>query len=322
MEGPPATGGVMTDRWPRISRRAQPLVRTDGSVQFGLEPTEGARVCGVSAPEVTWLGALDGSRDPLASAEGAGIPRERAATLLQALRDAGVLLDPPHPSLRWRFPGRSFDSEVAAAGAPPHILDAYAAVVARADACVRVLGRGALAATLADVLRQSGIGEVDRDQLGATSLKYRRRPAVVVLATAGPLGEGCGRAWGARGIPHLPVTITPARVSVGPLVVPGQGPCLECLDRVRSDLDPSWTWLREQTSAADVLAEGECALTTVGAGLAARVVLAHLDGFAVPAGVGFEVGSPWPDPVARQWPAHPECAACGRMSARPDTMLA
>ncbi len=166
--GRPRRGGVMTDRWPRISRRAQPLVRTDGSVQFGLEPSEGARVCGVSAPEVTWLRGTRRQRDPLASAEGAGIPRERAATLLQALRDAGVVLDPPGipPPLALALPGRSFDSEVAAAGAPPHILDAYAAVVARADACVRVLGRGALAATLADVLRQSGIGEVDRDQLG------------------------------------------------------------------------------------------------------------------------------------------------------------
>ncbi len=312
----------MSDRWPRISERARPLLRTDGSVQFGLEPDEGVRLVGVHSEEVTWLAALDGNRDPAASAREARIEPERAASILAVLTREGVLIPPPPPFLEWRFSGRSFEHEVASAGSPPLVHDAYAAVLARAKTCVRVLGRGALGSTLADILRQSGVGEVDRDVLTATSLRYRRRPSVVVLTTAGPLGDGSGEPWVARGIPHLPVTITPARVAVGPLVVPGRGPCLDCLDRVRADLDPSWSWLREQASAPALVAEGECALTAVGAGLAARMVLAHLDGYPVPDGVGFEVASPWPDPVARQWPAHPDCAPCSASSPRPDTMMA
>ncbi|MFN8097338.1 MAG: hypothetical protein U0Q21_03505 [Dermatophilaceae bacterium] len=298
------------------------MVRNDGSVQFGLEPEGGIRLVGLSSDEVAWLAALDGNRDPTDSAGEARISPGRVDVILTTLTREGVLLPPPEPGQTWRFHGRSFEHEVAGAGRAAEIGDARAAVLARAQACVRVLGRGALASTLADILRQSGVGDVDRDPLDATSLRRRRRPTIVVLTTAGPLAEGSGEAWRARGIPHLPVTITPARVAVGPLVVPGRGPCLACLDRVRCDLDPSWVWLREQAHAPDTVAEGESALTAVGAGLAARMALAHLDGYPVPVGVGFEVATPWPDPVARQWPAHPDCVACRPMTLRPVTMMA
>lgn len=43
-----------------------------------------------------------------------------------------------------------------------------------------------------------------------------------------------------QGTVHLPVVRRPDEVVVGPLVVPGAGPCLHCLDLHRRDVDPGW----------------------------------------------------------------------------------
>lgn len=44
-------------------------------------------------------------------------------------------------------------------------------------------------------------------------------------------------------MPHLPVVLRDGVGIVGPLVLPGAGPCLRCLDRTRSDADPGWPTL-------------------------------------------------------------------------------
>ena len=39
---------------------------------------------------------------------------------------------------------------------------------------------------------------------------------------------------------HLPVIFDDDRVRVGPLIVPGRGPCVYCLERAQVDLDENW----------------------------------------------------------------------------------
>jgi bacteriocin biosynthesis cyclodehydratase domain-containing protein len=46
--------------------------------------------------------------------------------------------------------------------------------------------------------------------------------------------------WLRRDVPHLPVLFSDAEVRVGPLVEPGAGPCLNCLELERVDEDPAW----------------------------------------------------------------------------------
>lgn len=43
-----------------------------------------------------------------------------------------------------------------------------------------------------------------------------------------------------RATPHLSVVLREADTVVGPLVAPGTGPCLRCLDLHRTDADPAW----------------------------------------------------------------------------------
>jgi bacteriocin biosynthesis cyclodehydratase domain-containing protein len=46
--------------------------------------------------------------------------------------------------------------------------------------------------------------------------------------------------WLRRDIPHLPVVFSDSAARVGPLIEPGRGPCLTCLELAHVDTDPSW----------------------------------------------------------------------------------
>lgn len=47
-------------------------------------------------------------------------------------------------------------------------------------------------------------------------------------------------------VAHLPVAFAPGAVTVGPLVIPGETPCLTCRDGHERDRDPAWPRLHAQ----------------------------------------------------------------------------
>ena len=65
----------------------------------------------------------------------------------------------------------------------------------------------------------------------------------------------------AAGTAHLSVVVREADIVVGPLVVPGDGPCLRCLDLHRTDADPAWPTLAGQLR--DSAPADESAVTAV-----------------------------------------------------------
>ncbi|MEB0307036.1 hypothetical protein QN345_17195, partial [Cryobacterium sp. 10I1] len=54
------------------------------------------------------------------------------------------------------------------------------------------------------------------------------------------------RRWLNRDVPHLPVVFGDRKVRIGPLVEPGLGPCLFCLEQARVDADPAWPAMASQ----------------------------------------------------------------------------
>jgi len=46
--------------------------------------------------------------------------------------------------------------------------------------------------------------------------------------------------------PHLPVSLERGRTTVGPLVIPGESPCLSCRDAHERDRDPAWPRMHAQ----------------------------------------------------------------------------
>ncbi|MBV1935744.1 TOMM precursor leader peptide-binding protein [Streptomyces sp. BV286] len=115
------------------------------------------------------------------------------------------------------------------------------------------------------------------------------------------------------GTPHLYAGIVEGTGVVGPLVLPGDTACAGCLDRGRTDRDPTWPRLLAQWRSGQSRQVPACdlALATTVAGLAAGHALAFLDGRS-PSSVGarWEVSLPGFDWHARPVWQHPGCP-CG-----------
>ena len=93
------------------------------------------------------------------------------------------------------------------------------------------------------------------DGVGLTADLIRTLIGTLGLTPAAADGPGTGLAvvvghyaltperhgrWLRRDIPHLPVVFSDTEVRIGPLVEPGVGPCLYCLELAHMESDPSW----------------------------------------------------------------------------------
>lgn len=82
--------------------------------------------------------------------------------------------------------------------------------------------------------------------------------------------------WLNRDVPHLALSFDVDHASVSPLIVPGRGPCLFCLEQARANEDPSWPVLASQlVTSKDRLDDSSSRLFC--AGVAIQKILAQLD---------------------------------------------
>lgn len=119
-----------------------------------------------------------------------------------------------------------------------------------------------------------------------------RRPGVqtmhldLAICVGNPPLAGRREGVPAREHPQLTVTVQETGVDVGPLVVPGLTPCLECLERQLADGDTTWYSAADALNrqSAEAAPEGEeTSGSLVAAGTAAAQALAYLDGVVQPA---------------------------------------
>lgn len=275
------------DLRPRLTRPIHPLARPDGSIQLGLDPRTALVATGVSARECRWLATLDGSRvraAVIADAAGHGIARDRAGEIIDAFVAQGLVTEAER-----------------------------AHAIARR---VAVVGAGTVPAHLTEVLREAGLADVQRQVHDiADDVEAEGRVDLAIITSTVPVPAGAGEVWRLAGVPHLPVWCGPDHASVGPLIVPGTGPCLQCLELTRLALDPGWSWIRAQISGPRIgpLVPVETAATTrsILVGIAASLALEALtDG---PAATGWSIDASAPGPTfeRRHWSRQPACPRCG-----------
>ncbi len=140
------------------------------------------------------------------------------------------------------------------------------APAAAASGTVLVLGEGPTASTLADLLRDSG-------RLARSSA---RSPALVALVAAWVIGPEDAQHWLRRDVPHLPIVAADRSVTVGPLVEPGAGPCLYCVQLTYTDADPAWPAIAAQLWGRAAPRHSSLTVNAVAA-FAARLLIARLD---------------------------------------------
>jgi hypothetical protein len=244
------------------------------------------------------------------------------------------------------------DSALQPDSAPPP--DTAADVLRRRlRARVRVTGRGRLGLPIAIALAAAGIGHLepalsgqvepgefvpaatadeapkpgDRAVLAARTIAAlapgtrvhplgRPDDATFVVQVGPPVGPVALYALAHRRVPHLAVGLRDGTAVIGPLVVPGGRPCLNCLELHRADRDPAWPALAAQLGTPDAggpwtrgTATEACAAATalIAAGYAVATVLRHVDGDPPqPPGSTLEIANP--TAVRRRtWDPHPAC---------------
>jgi hypothetical protein len=322
----------------RIKSGLRQVWRESGSLQIGLS-RRGTVISGLGPAEVRLLerlGAGEGQPVEPEPAADAGTARDRE--LLDLLGEAGVLAGssggPPeglNPSLGERAEADRRVWSVVHGGPD----DGWSVLGARATYRVLVCGAGRLAQLLAHTLVEAGIGQV----LGAPTLAAGLAPpqslaepldAVVLVEHGVADAEAAGRLL-SDDVPHLSVVVREDDVVVGPLVRPGLGPCLRCLDLQRGERDPAWPSILAQLipppepgrpGAPAQAGPEETAVSQLAAGLAALQLLALLDGVEEPvaAGATLEIELPHGLIAHRTWPAHPACGCHwppGRAGERP-----
>ncbi|WP_431932897.1 TOMM precursor leader peptide-binding protein [Micromonospora sp. RP3T] len=335
------------------------LWRDRRTLQLGMEPGPAVLVEVATPGSAYLLDLLDGTRSEravLAATAAARVPAGEARALLDALRDAGLVV--PAQTLLPRDltgPVRArLTAEADALALAARDLPGTPARLLRRRRAARVLvtGAGRLGAAVAVALAQAGVGHVvpelsgpvragDLVGTGLTGAELGRplaaavgaalgrcapgtatgplrsgRPDLVVQLGVGRPAEALAIGYAHRRQPHLLLDLRGGVPVVGPLVRPPAGPCLRCLDLHRADRDPDWPALAAQL--ATDRGEPGCAATTrlAAVAFAAAEVLAQLDG-GTPETLGAAVEVRGAGRLRhRRWPPHPSCGCCGRRPIR------
>lgn len=314
--------------------------RGPGESQIGLDPRGSLRLGGLSGDEQRLLDRLphcfDVAEFHLHGRE-LGLDTAAVEALLARLRRAGLVLDGEpevHPQLQ-TDPDVAYwhRAEVAGQSRPADRAEATVGIrglnpLALRLACVLVdAGVGLLGVTDGTRVRHSDVGgglyragdvgkprqDVALSVLRSVHPKARVVPRiskhadVVVLVQSAVADPVTYRDLVRHDVCHLPVLVRDLDVMIGPLVRPGAGACLRCLDLHRCDEDPRWPAVAAQAATKDVPAP-ETSLAWMGAAIAAHQVLALVDGRRVELQDASVQVSAWdPVPERRRWEPHPEC---------------
>lgn len=326
------------------------LWRERGASQVGTDRRCRVVLEGLSDPEQVLLDHLAGSptlADLVRTGDVLGVPGDRVRRIVATLETGGVL-EPAAAPTPWTGPlGPGTSPQVDAAYWGRLTGRGWSIVTHRATVTAAVLGVDGLGMRIAAGLAAAGVGTVltadeapvlatdvgpgafETHHLGRrredaaaevlrqttprvrTSAPAGTRPDVSVLVEHGVANPVRARPLVREDLPHLSVVVADVDVTVGPLVVPGRGPCLRCLDLHRCDDDPRWPAVATQVAACPPRGV-ESSLAWLGAALAVTQVLAHLDGREAAAhGATLEVDATNPVPRLTPRTPHPECGCHG-----------
>jgi hypothetical protein len=140
------------------------------------------------------------------------------------------------------------------------------------------------------------------DDEGVLAAPNESEPDLAVVVAGWVLSPEDHGSWLRRDIPHLPVVIGDDGVTVGPLVEPGSGPCLYCVQLTRTDDDPAWPAIATQLWNRRAPALNRLEIAEAAAFTARRALerLAEDRTNATSWRLGRELSS-------RVWTQHPEC---------------
>ena len=173
---------------------------------------------------------------------------------------------------------------------------------------VAISGSSTLASAIAALLADRGaevLIAADAADLADSS------PDLAVVVGHFVLAPQLHAVWLRRDIPHLSVVVGDTATVVGPMIEPGSGPCLLCLELHHRDAD--WAWPAIATQLLGRRSSVETAvLVAETAAAASRMVIERLQG---PSGgrpaESVRIDAATGERLWRQWQVHPECGCRG-----------
>lgn len=333
----------------RIRPGTAVLDRGDGELQLGTDPRWALVVSGLTAAESAWIleASERRHRSLVDVARRHGVDDARRVRIMDVLVRSGYLVSPKVSDATITAPAQGA-ADIAVLGALRPDGAGLATLAARAERTVGISGLGRIGAGVAVHLASAGVGTVvlgDRrpvqmtdlglgifrqDDVGrpresalrdvlaertprtttALELDARSRPDVVVVIESHVADPRRNQRLVGAGIDHLSVVVREADVMVGPLVLPGRSPCVQCCDLHALDVDDVWPELAAQLRKehAESGMPEETTLAAAAAAVSAGQVLALLDG-ARPVAVGavLEIALPEAVPRVRTVQSHPDC---------------
>jgi bacteriocin biosynthesis cyclodehydratase domain-containing protein len=112
--------------------------------------------------------------------------------------------------------------------------------------------------------------------------------------------------WLRQDVPHLPVIIDDTAVTIGPVIEPGVGPCLHCLNRYRVDADASWPAIATQLLGRRAASESAL-VASEAAALTSRVTERRLRSGATSVHESISLDIATGATTTQTWLPHPEC---------------
>jgi hypothetical protein len=175
---------------------------------------------------------------------------------------------------------------------------------------IDVVGTGPTAERIARTLAESGqsvvVAPTAAGVAAAGNAVRAGRSDLAILVGHYVLDPELYGFWLRRDVPHLPVIFADRGVTIGPIVEPGRGPCLYCLERHRSDADPAWPAIASQlwgrkAPTETALVSREVTVTVV------RLVLARIAGRVGMAAASAHLDAASGAITTRTEQSHPEC---------------
>lgn len=173
-----------------------------------------------------------------------------------------------------------------------------------APASAVVIGSGETVELVTRLLHKAGIAVLP-EQPDAV-------PEIAVIVAHFAIEPEVHGHWLRRDIPHIGVVFSDEVVRIGPIIRPGTGPCLYCLELHHTDSDPSWPAMASQlwqrrSAAESPLVAGEVAT------IVARMVLSRQAVHRIVPTATIEIDVATGDRSLNAWGFHPDCG-CASLS--------
>jgi len=209
---------------------------------------------------------------------------------------------------------------------PTPLLDQLSAILAAANVDVRIASDAATVMAHDGGAVSEGGSHHNAAAQSETSQSAVLTSDLAIAISHFVLAPPLRSVWLRRDIPHLSVNFSDTRVEVGPIIEPGHGPCLYCIERHRADSDSAWPAIATQLFGRRSALESGTIVGEIAA-IVARLAIARLAAARL---AGTPGGSEHPDghgPLAtleidaitgarseREWTIHPECGCAGLVS--------